>query len=77
MLHHTSLIATIVAGIGLAFVFGVLANRLRLSPLVGYLLAGVLLGPFTPGFVADKHWPRSSPKSASSCSCSASACTFP
>jgi len=54
MLHHTSLIATIVAGIGLAFVFGVLANRLRLSPLVGYLLAGVLLGPFTPGFVADQ-----------------------
>src|SRR3954466_4478603 len=54
MLHHTSLIATIVAGIGLAFVFGVLANRLHLSPLVGYLLAGVLLGPFTPGFVADQ-----------------------
>src|SRR5215217_3484513 len=54
MLHHTSLIATIVAGIGLAFIFGVLANRLRLSPLVGYLLAGVLLGPFTPGFVADQ-----------------------
>src|SRR3954471_10315086 len=54
MLHHTSLIATIVAGIGLAFVFGVLANRLHLSPLVAYLLAGVLLGPFTPGFVADQ-----------------------
>src|SRR3954451_3944118 len=54
MLHHTSLIATIVAGIGLAFIFGVLANRLHLSPLVGYLLAGVLIGPFTPGFVADQ-----------------------
>jgi len=54
MLHHTSLIATIVAGIGLAFIFGVLAKRLHLSPLVGYLLAGVLLGPFTPGFVADQ-----------------------
>src|SRR5215203_2260325 len=54
MPHHTSLIATIVAGVGLAFIFGVLANRLRLSPLVGYLLAGVLLGPFTPGFVADQ-----------------------
>jgi CPA2 family monovalent cation:H+ antiporter-2 len=53
--HHTSLIATIVAGLGLAFVFGALAQRLRLSPLVGYLLAGVLIGPFTPGYVADQE----------------------
>jgi CPA2 family monovalent cation:H+ antiporter-2 len=51
---QTSLIATIVAGIGLAFLFGAIANRLRLQPLVGYLLAGVLIGPFTPGFVADQ-----------------------
>jgi monovalent cation:H+ antiporter-2, CPA2 family len=55
MPHHTSLIATIVAGIGLAFVFGALAHRLRLSPLVGYLVAGVLIGPFTPGYVADQE----------------------
>jgi CPA2 family monovalent cation:H+ antiporter-2 len=54
MPHNTSLIATIVAGIGLAFVFGALASRLRMSPLVGYLLAGVLIGPFTPGYVADQ-----------------------
>src|SRR4028118_1960170 len=54
MPHHTSLIATIVAGIGLAFVFGTIAQRLRLSPLVGYLVAGVLIGPFTPGYVADQ-----------------------
>jgi CPA2 family monovalent cation:H+ antiporter-2 len=54
MQHHTSLIATIVAGIGLAFVFGTIAQRLRLSPLVGYLVAGVLIGPFTPGYVADQ-----------------------
>src|SRR5215217_7498883 len=54
MPHHTSLIATIVVGLGLAFVCGVLANRLRLSPLVGYLVAGVMVGPFTPGFVADQ-----------------------
>jgi CPA2 family monovalent cation:H+ antiporter-2 len=54
-MHHTSLIATIVAGLGLAFVFGVIAQRLRLSPLVGYLLAGVLIGPFTPGYVADQE----------------------
>jgi CPA2 family monovalent cation:H+ antiporter-2 len=51
--HATPLIATIVMGLGLAFVFGALAHRLRLSPLVGYLLAGVAVGPFTPGFVAD------------------------
>ena len=54
MPHHTSLIATIVAGIGLAFLMGALAHRLKLSPLVGYLLAGVLIGPFTPGYVADQ-----------------------
>src|SRR6202163_1622212 len=54
MPHDTPLIATIVGGIGLAFVLGTIANRLRVSPLVGYLLAGVLVGPFTPGFVADE-----------------------
>lgn len=54
-MHHTSLIATIVAGLGLAFVFGTLAQRVRLSPLVGYLVAGILIGPFTPGYVADQE----------------------
>lgn len=54
MPHATPLIATIVAGLGLAFVFGTIAQRLRLPPLVGYLLAGVAVGPFTPGFVADQ-----------------------
>lgn len=53
MHHATPLITTIVGGLVLAFLFGMLANRLRISPLVGYLLAGVLVGPFTPGFVAD------------------------
>jgi CPA2 family monovalent cation:H+ antiporter-2 len=52
--NNTLLIASFVAGIVLAFVLGALANRLRLSPLVGYLLAGVAVGPFTPGFVADQ-----------------------
>ncbi|HEY4582362.1 MAG TPA: YbaL family putative K(+) efflux transporter [Lysobacter sp.] len=52
-MHPTSLIALLVAGFVLAFVFGGIAHRFRLSPLVGYLLAGVVLGPFTPGFVAD------------------------
>src|SRR6185295_4632365 len=55
MLHETPLIATIVAGLGLAFVFGAIAHRLRLPPLVGYLLAGVAVGPFTPGFVANQE----------------------
>jgi CPA2 family monovalent cation:H+ antiporter-2 len=53
-MHHTPLIATIVGGLVLAFCLGTLAHRLRISPLVGYLLAGVLVGPFTPGFVADR-----------------------
>jgi CPA2 family monovalent cation:H+ antiporter-2 len=53
MPHHTPLIATIVLGLVLAFALGAVANRLRLSPLVGYLLAGVVVGPHTPGFLAD------------------------
>lgn len=52
--HHTPLIATIAAGLVLAFALGLLAHRLRVQPLVGYLLAGVMVGPFTPGFVADQ-----------------------
>jgi CPA2 family monovalent cation:H+ antiporter-2 len=55
MPHHTPLISTIVGGFVLAFIFGALANRLRLPPLVGYLVAGVAMGPFTPGFVGDMH----------------------
>ena len=55
MPHHTPLIATIVGGLVLAFIFGALANRLRMPPLVGYLVAGICVGPFTPGFVADAH----------------------
>jgi CPA2 family monovalent cation:H+ antiporter-2 len=54
-MHHGPLIAIVVAGLGLAFVFGALAQRLRISPLVGYLVAGVAVGPFTPGFVADQN----------------------
>lgn len=54
MPHHTPLIATIVFGLVFAFVLGAIANRLRISPLVGYLAAGILAGPFTPGFVADQ-----------------------
>ena len=53
MPHHTPLIGTIVAGLVFAFVLGAIAQRLRISPIAGYLLAGVLVGPFTPGVVAD------------------------
>src|SRR5262245_23185214 len=51
--HQTPLIATIAAGLMLAFLFGLVAQRLRIQPIVGYLLAGVVVGPFTPGFTAD------------------------
>jgi CPA2 family monovalent cation:H+ antiporter-2 len=54
MPHSTPLIATIVIGLSLAFLLGFAASRLRISPLIGYLLAGVAVGPFTPGFVADQ-----------------------
>ncbi len=55
MHHDTPLISTVVVGLVLAFVFGALVQRVRVSPLVGYLLAGVVMGPFTPGFVADQN----------------------
>ncbi|WP_240126821.1 YbaL family putative K(+) efflux transporter [Thermomonas alba] len=54
MPHTTSLLTLLCSGFVLALALGLLARRLRLSPLVGYLLAGVLVGPFTPGFVADQ-----------------------
>ena len=54
MPHYTPLISTIVVALVLAFILGVLAHQLRFSPLVGYLVAGILISPFTPGFVADQ-----------------------
>jgi CPA2 family monovalent cation:H+ antiporter-2 len=55
MAHDTPLIATIAVGLAVAFALGLVAQRLRLPPIVGYLLAGVVVGPFTPGFVADQR----------------------
>lgn len=55
MAHDITLISTLAGGLGTALGFGYLAHRVGLSPIVGYLLAGVVVGPFTPGFVADKH----------------------
>ena len=54
MPHDTPLIATIVIGLSLAFILGAFAQRLKISPIAGYLLAGILVGPYTPGFVADQ-----------------------
>lgn len=53
MPHHTPLIGTIVVALVIAFLLGALAHRLKISPIAGYLLAGVAVGPFTPGYVAD------------------------
>ena len=56
--HDVPLIATIAVGLACAFVGGLLAVRLGLPPLVGYLVAGIAVGPFTPGFVADRNLAR-------------------
>ncbi|RYZ80983.1 MAG: sodium:proton antiporter, partial [Moraxellaceae bacterium] len=53
MPHNISLITTIAAGLGLAMILGFIAVRLRMPPLVGYLIAGIIAAPTTPGFVAD------------------------
>ena len=58
MPHSVSLITTIVAALGFALVFGLVAARLRVPALVGYLLAGIAIGPATPGFVADVELSR-------------------
>src|SRR6266699_1654827 len=54
-MHHLDLILTLTGGLAAALALGYATHRLGLSPLVGYLLAGVLVGPHTPGFVADRH----------------------
>ena len=53
MEHDVSLISTVAAAFGVAMVLGFLAERVKIPALVGYLLAGILIGPATPGFVAD------------------------
>jgi CPA2 family monovalent cation:H+ antiporter-2 len=54
MPHSAPLVSTLAVGLVLAFGFGLVAQRLKLPPLIGYLLAGIVIGPFTPGFVADQ-----------------------
>ncbi|MBN8759821.1 MAG: sodium:proton antiporter [Thiobacillus sp. 65-69] len=55
MEHNISLITTLAAGFGIALILGFLAERVRMPALVGYLLAGIIIGPHSPGFVADVH----------------------
>jgi CPA2 family monovalent cation:H+ antiporter-2 len=55
MLHTPPIVSTIAIGLVLAFSFGVVAHRLKLPPLIGYLVAGIAIGPFTPGYVADQN----------------------
>jgi monovalent cation:H+ antiporter-2, CPA2 family len=54
-MHDTELILTLTGGLAAALAFGYITHLLGLSPIVGYLLAGIAVGPFTPGFVADKY----------------------
>ncbi len=51
--HELPLVSTVAVGLSLAFILGLIASRLRIPPIVAYLLAGILIGPHTPGFVAD------------------------
>jgi monovalent cation:H+ antiporter-2, CPA2 family len=55
---ETPLIALIAIGLVFAFIGGFIAVRLRLSPIIGYLLAGISIGPYTPGFIGDAHLAR-------------------
>jgi CPA2 family monovalent cation:H+ antiporter-2 len=55
MVHDLPLVSTIAVGFSAAFIFGIIASKLRLSPIVGYLIAGIIISPATPGFVGDVH----------------------
>ena len=65
--HEPVLITTLAVGLVAAFVGGLVARRLGLPSIVGYIVAGVVIGPFTPGLIADRRSPPSSPRSGSSC----------
>ena len=50
-----NLLMTFVGGLAVALILGYLAHKIHLSPIIGYLIAGILVGPYTPGFEADEH----------------------
>lgn len=77
MPHSVSLITTIAAALGLALIMGFLAARLKLPPLVGYLIAGVMIGPATPGFVADVELSNQLAEIGVMLMMLVSGCTFP
>lgn len=54
-MHNILLVTTLAAGFGIALILGFLAERIRAPALVGYLVAGIIIGPATPGIVADVH----------------------
>ena len=54
-MHELTVLMTFAAGLGAALVLGFIAKRLHVSPIVGYLIAGIAVGPFTAGYVADQH----------------------
>ena len=56
MEHSLPLISTLVGSLVMAFLFGMLAHRLRITPMVGYLLAGIMSGPFTPALSPTPMW---------------------
>ena len=66
-MHDVGLLLTLTLGFTAALILGYLTQWLGLSPIVGYLLAGVVIGPHTPGSVATRSSRSSSPRSASSC----------
>lgn len=54
-MHELPLISTIAASFVAAWILGIITHKLRLSPIVGYMLAGIVVGPYTPGFVGDSN----------------------
>ncbi|MBX3233737.1 MAG: cation:proton antiporter [Labilithrix sp.] len=54
-MNELTILTTFTGGLAAALAFGFVAQRLKIAPIVGYVLAGIVIGPFTPGFVADRH----------------------
>ena len=77
MPHDVDLIILLAVGFGLALIFGYIVARLRLPPLIGYLIAGIIISPNTPGVVADLALANQLAELGVISSCLASACISP